>query len=97
MAQLQFRLNEALASKALPASQPVSIEEDWASIKDTTYKAAEEVLDFRTGRRHQDWFDENDADARQLLDTMHTTHLAWINDKGNMARKLAYNRAKQSA
>ena len=91
------RLNEALASKAVPACQSVSIEDDFADIKDTTYKAAEEVMGFKTGRRHQDWFDENDAVVRRLLDTMHTTHVVWINNKGNMARKLEYNSAKQSA
>ena len=45
--QLQCRLNEALASGDVSARQPVSIEEDWASIRDTTYRAAEEVLGFR--------------------------------------------------
>lgn len=38
-----------------------------------------------------------DAEAHSLLDDMHSTHLAWINDKNNVAKKSAYTRAKKKA
>ena len=79
--QLQSKLDAALARDPARADNPVNIEEEWADIRDTTYQTAAEVLGFKAGRYHQDWFDEQDAEARILLDTMHTTHLAWINDK----------------
>jgi len=43
------------------------------------------------------WFDEQDLAARALLDAMYSTHLKWINDKSNAAKKSAYTRAKQRA
>jgi len=46
---------------------------------------------------HHDWFDDQDAEARQLLDTMHATHLAWISDKSNSSKKSAYTRAHGAA
>ena len=93
--QLQDTLTERL--RPLEESHASSsAEETWNSIKDTTYKAATEVLGYTT-HKHKDWFDEQDLAARALLDAMYSTHLEWINDKSNAAKKLAYTRAKQSA
>jgi len=47
--------------------------------------------------RHHDWFDDQDAKACQLLDTMHATHFACINDKSNSSKKPAYTRACSAA
>lgn len=55
-----------------------------------------EVLGYKM-IRHQDWFYDQDLEARRLLYEMQTTHLAWINDKSNMAKKSVYNRARQQA
>ena len=41
--------------------------------------------------------EDQDAEARQLLDTLHASHLAWINDKGNSSKKSAYTRARSIA
>ena len=95
--QLQHALDEALSSSTVHRVNPVSIEEEWADIRDTTYKTAAAVLGLQAGRHYQDWFDEQDTVARSLLDTMHTTHLAWINDKNDMAKKSAYTRARQAS
>ena len=90
--QLQCKLSESLSRD--PELQ-TTIDEDWEDIKDTTYKQAAEVLGFKCGR-HQDWFDEQDVEARTLLDVMHTTHLAWINDKSNSTKKSTYTKARQA-
>ena len=42
--------------------------------------------------KHKDWFDDQDAEARALLDLMHRTHLAWINDKNSSTNNAAYAR-----
>jgi len=47
--------------------------------------------------KHRDWFDEQDAAASALLQTMYTTHLAYINDKHSSAKRTAYFRTKQQA
>jgi len=57
--------------------------------KDVTFKVGSEVLGHST-TKHKDWFDDQDAEARALLDLMHSTHLAWINDKMSSAKKAAY-------
>ena len=97
--ECQEQLQETLAEKLRPlevSHATSSAEEKWTGIKDSTYKAASEVLGFTT-TKHKDWFDDQDHAARALLDTMHSNHLEWINDKSNTAKKSAYTRAKQSA
>jgi len=47
--------------------------------------------------KHKDWFDDQDAEARTLLDLMHSTHLAWINDKSSSTKKAANARARSRA
>jgi hypothetical protein len=74
--QLLSKLDPALARDPEQVDNPVSIEDEWADITDTTYQTAAVALGFNAARRHQDWFDEHDAEARILLDTMHTTHHA---------------------
>jgi len=45
--------------------------------------------------KHTDWFDDQDAEARALLDLMHI--LAWIDDKSSSTKKAAYARARSRA
>jgi len=47
--------------------------------------------------KHKDWFNDQDAEARALLDLMHSTHLAWINDKSSSTKKAAYAHARSRA
>jgi exonuclease III len=95
--QLQSKLDAALASDPAYLDNVVSVEEEWADIRDTTYQTAAEVLGFKAGRRHQDWFDDQDAEAKALLDMVHNTHLAWMNDKCNMSKKSSYTQARQAS
>jgi len=48
-------------------------------------------------KHHKDWFDEQDSEARSLLDDMHEKHLIWMNDKSNSAKKSAYIQARGAA
>ena len=54
----------------------------WARLRDPLYEATHEILGV-TQRKHRDWFDENDTEAMNILDNMHTSHQAWINDKNS--------------
>ena len=46
---------------------------------------------------HKDWFDEQDSEARRLLDDMHEKHLLWMNDKNSSAKKSVYVQECSSA
>ena len=75
---LQEELDEALAGDDMG---------EWPQFKSAVFDSAATVIGFSKSRHH-DWFDDQDAEARQLLDTMHATHLAWINDKNNSFKSL---------
>ena len=72
------------------------LEGTWIRTKNVTFKVASEVLGYST-TKHRDWFDDQDAKVRALLDVMHSTHLAWINDKSSSTKKAAYARARNRA
>ncbi|KAL0177088.1 hypothetical protein M9458_025982 [Cirrhinus mrigala] len=74
----------------------MNIVETLSRIRDITYNTAVEVLGFTTSK-HKDWFDDQDVEVKTLLNAMHTTHLAWINDKSSVAKKSAYTRARAAA
>ena len=56
-------------------------------------KAAEEVIGF-SGRVHQDWFDQNDAEIAQLIEQKRSARLAWESHQ-TRARLLSFHKAKQ--
>jgi len=58
-----------------------------------TRQAASDTLGFVVSKQRV-WFDEQDAAASALLQTMYTTHLAFINDKHSSAKTTAYCRTK---
>ena len=43
-----------------------SVEEQWQTLRDTTYSSAAEVLGYKT-RQHRDWFDESNVEIQELL------------------------------
>jgi hypothetical protein len=69
---------------------------DWCHFKTAVFEAAAKTTGFKR-RNHKDWFNDNDSVIAKLLDDMHVKHLAWINDKGDSARKLAYNLSRNAA
>lgn len=90
--ELQRKLKNTLP----PISEDGSIEGAWSHFRDCTFAAAAETLGF-VKRKHQDWFDENDEEIEGILNTMHTTHRAYIACKHDAAKKGEYLQAKRSA
>ena len=45
----------------------------------------------------RDWFDENDTEAMNILDNMHTSHIARINDNNSQLKATSYRHYKQQA
>uniref|UniRef100_H3AK59 Uncharacterized protein n=1 Tax=Latimeria chalumnae TaxID=7897 RepID=H3AK59_LATCH len=69
-----------------------NIEMDWKNFRDALYSAASKTL----GSKHQDWFEENYMEIKQLLNEKHTLHLAWLNDPSSASKKAAYyNKCKE--
>ncbi|XP_076030447.1 uncharacterized protein LOC143018749 [Oratosquilla oratoria] len=68
-----------------------SIEDQWASFRDTAYSAALESLGPAT-RYHHDWFDENNAEIQKLLEEKHHLHRAHQNDASCTAKKAAFTK-----
>jgi hypothetical protein len=59
--QLQRKLDAALARDPARVDNPITIEDEWADVRNTTFQTAAEVLGFKAGRRHRDWFNGQDA------------------------------------
>ncbi|XP_076044760.1 uncharacterized protein LOC143027364 [Oratosquilla oratoria] len=70
-----------------------SIEDQWASFRDTVHSAALESLGPVT-RNHQDWFDENNAEIQKLLEEKHRLLRAHQNDPSCTAKKAAFTKIR---
>ena len=88
---------QSLMDSKLTQRQPdqLSIEDQWASFKDSTYSSALEVLGPLT-RNHQDWFDENDAEIQKLLEEKHQLLRAHQNDPSSCSKKAAFNSIRRT-
>ena len=65
----------------------------WKALRDATYTSSLEVLGLPV-RKHQDWFDDNNTEVQLLIQQMHSSHRAWINDKNLPIKKQAYKKCK---
>ncbi|XP_071508585.1 uncharacterized protein [Diadema antillarum] len=88
--KLQEHMHNHLADLQLNQS---SIEDQWATFRDAVHSVALECLGPAT-RHHQDWFDENDAEIQELLDTKHNLLRLHQNDPSSMAKKAAFTKAR---
>ena len=88
---LAQKLKAALDAANLPGSTATA---SWESFKEITLKITEEVLDFPK-RKHRDWFDENDALIKPLLNELHDLHIQAVDDKSNNVKADAYRSCKQ--
>jgi len=70
--------------------------DQWPEFKATAFNTAAKVIRYRK-TRHKDWFNEQDSEARTLLDDMHEKHLICMNDKSNSAKKSVYIQARGAA
>ena len=70
------------------------IETSWKSLKEAIYNTSVDLLGF-PNRKHQDWFDEKHEEASKLIDTMHRTHLLYMNNKKSKKAKNKYFETKR--
>ena len=71
------------------------IEASWKMIRDAIYDTSANSLGF-VKRKHQDWFDENDETTSLLIQSMHQSHLKYMNNKRSKKLKREYYSTKTS-
>ena len=86
--QLQASLGESLKQE-----YPENIKEHWNLLKSTILDTCQTTLGYKS-RKHQDWFDENDAEIELLISKKREAFHAWQSDITCKARRLAHSRAK---
>lgn len=70
--KLSTNMSLALSAPAGAASI-LNVNHAWTELRDTVYKTSLDTLG-KASRRHQDWFDENDTEVRQLLSAKQQLH-----------------------
>ena len=63
-------IREAVSSKFAD----LNFDGTWENFRDQVYSLGVELLGFRKKKQHRDWFDDNDANIGQLLDTKHALY-----------------------
>jgi len=89
-----LKLQEKL-EEAVPEQLPLNITEHWNKLKSTIRKTCDEVLGHET-RKHQDWFDENDLELKQLIDRKREAFLQLKNDPNSTTKKKKYAETKST-
>jgi len=87
---LQQSLQESLSNTE---HEHDSLEDKWGSFPEAVYSAATDTLGFME-RKHQDWFDENEADIKKLIDKLHKAHKDHLVDKTSSKKKQDYQWAR---
>ena len=69
-------------------------DDGWKAFMELTCDAGTETLGF-VGYKQRDWFDENDADISELIDSLHKAHHKYIQDNCCDQTKKRYQKKKQ--
>ncbi|XP_062834399.1 uncharacterized protein LOC134298378 [Anolis carolinensis] len=77
----------------LPTEHPENVEEHWNKLKTSIITACEETIGYQT-KKHQDWFDDNDKEIQQLIDSKRKAFHTWQRDTNCAAKKKIYASAK---
>ena len=88
---IQDRLNKELDSKPVDVND---IGGEWHKFSNTVYTVLKETLD-TPSRKHQDWFDDQDAEIQNHLEAKHQLFRSHLNDPNSASNRDAYLKAKQ--
>nr|VZI35762.1 unnamed protein product [Spirometra erinaceieuropaei] len=88
-----FPIAAAADDAAAAAAENTSVENRWCQLRDTVQSTALAVLG-RAPRKHQDWFDDNDAAIRNLLAEKNRLHKAYV-DHPTEDNKAAFYRSRR--
>ena len=87
------QLQDSLEEKLKDVEIDDDIEKSWKLLKESLADISKELLGFPKCSR-EDWFDESDEKASQLINDMHKAHNCLMNDKCSNVKKSAYRRTK---
>ena len=88
---LQTSLKGALESQVI---DPGSVSGSWHDFKSAVYSVSKETLG-SPSRVHQDWFDDQDADIKALLEKKHQLHRYHQGDLKSDPKRDAFRSTKQ--
>ena len=83
-------LQERLPSKP---DDKLTVEEHWTLVKTALTDACKEAIGFKT-KRHQDWFNENDKEIKQLIESKRQAFTDWQTHRHCNTRKAKYHRLR---
>ena len=91
-AKLRSNLSEIMMDQTVV---PENIGGSWNHFTDSIHKVSKETIG-TPSRKHQDWFDDQDADIQSLIDQKHRLYLAHLSDPTSTSKKDAYQTAKST-
>ena len=71
-----------------------TVNETWNDLKSALKDSAEETLGFKT-RNHKDWFDQNDAEIKQLIAVKNRAHDAWLSNPSSVNLKMTFQNLRK--
>nr|XP_025033719.1 uncharacterized protein LOC112543537 [Pelodiscus sinensis] len=84
---------QAVLEEKIPSEFPEEIEEHWSQLKAAIINTCDETIGYHT-RQHQDWFDENYVEIKQLINEKRMAFCAWQNDINCKTKREAHAKAK---
>ena len=88
--QFKGDLQERLLSKP---DDNLTVEEHWTHVKTALTDACKEAIGFKT-KRHQDWFNENDKEIKQLIESKRQAITDWQTHRHCNTRKAKHHRLR---
>uniref|UniRef100_H3AEA9 Reverse transcriptase domain-containing protein n=1 Tax=Latimeria chalumnae TaxID=7897 RepID=H3AEA9_LATCH len=87
----RFKLRSCLERKLMDLStRHGSVSAQWEAFKTVIISACAETIGY-TSKKHQDWFDDNDSQIKELIDRKHAAFVDWQNNPQSLAKKELYH------
>ncbi|XP_076036004.1 uncharacterized protein LOC143021966 [Oratosquilla oratoria] len=96
--ELQDRLSQAIEQLPEPTDNTNldQMNANWNEFTNTLHHTASEVLGI-SKKKHQDWFDENDAEIHTLLQRKNEAHAALLSNQNNHSLRANFNNLRAEA
>ena len=90
--KLVDKLEDCLQSTPLDNE---NVDTNWKTLRESIYDTATEILGPET-KKHNDWFDENSVEIKQMMDEKSNLYNALQNDPKSSSKKAAFNNMRRS-